>query len=260
MDDKEITFLIFSASITVLLVSIGLVLFLVFFIYTKNKNMKEQFLLKEQYEKELFAARIEIKDQTLQQVGRELHDNIGQLLTVARIHLKGLVKSPDSDKLNEVNAITAHALDELRKLSKTLVQGGYERDASLKELVSQEMGRIKKTGVINAHLKVYGVEYRLDAEYEIICFRILQEFVSNALKYSGCENLFFELHYLPEYFVFVLEDDGKGFDTDKIKRGSGLNNIENRARMIGASHELRSEYGKGTTVTLQLKPQKDDTV
>lgn len=260
MDDKEITFLILSASITVLLVSIGLVLFLVFFIQTKNKNLKEQYLLKEQYKKELFAAQIEIKDQTLQHVGRELHDNIGQLLTVARIHIKGLMKEDEREKLKDINSITANALDELRKLSKTLNRGGYERDAPLSELVAQEMLLIKKTGVINASIKIEGEEYRLDTEHEIICFRILQEFVSNALKYSGCENLFFELHYLEDLFVFVLRDDGKGFDQDKILKGNGLNNIENRARMIGATHQLNSEIGKGTTITIQLKKQKHDTV
>jgi two-component system, NarL family, sensor kinase len=260
MDDKELIFIIFSASITILLISMGLVLFLIFFVRTKNKNLKEHFKLKEQYEKELFAAQIEIKDQTLQQVGRELHDNIGQLLTVARIHIKGLQKTFDVDKLNEVNTITANALDELRKLSKILNRGGYERDAPLPELINHELTLIEKTGVIKAHLTIKGEQYSLDAEHEIICFRILQEFVSNALKYSGCENLFFELLYQPELFTFVIKDDGKGFNTDTIIKGNGLNNIETRARMIGATYQLNSQLGRGTNVTLQLKTKKNERV
>jgi hypothetical protein len=258
MDDKEVAFLVFSAIITILLVSFGLVLFLVFFVRTKNKNLKEQFKLKEQYKKELFAAQIEIKDQTLQQVGRELHDNIGQLLTVTRIHIKSLQKNFDIEKLNEVNTITANALDELRKLSKALSRGGYERDASLEDLINQELKLIEKTGVIKAQLISTGISYRLDTEHEIICFRILQEFVSNALKYSGCENLLFELRYEPELFTFVLQDDGKGFEAEKIIKGNGLNNIENRARMIGATYQLNSQLGIGTKATLQLKPKKYD--
>lgn len=262
MDDKEIVFLILSASITILLVSIGLVLFLVFFIRTKSRNLRQQYLLEEQYKKELFAAQIEIKDQVLQHVGRELHDNIGQLLTVARIHIKGLVKINDNEKLAEVNNITATALDELRKLSKTLISGGYERDAPLPELIEQEMNMIEKTGVIKAYLHIEGKEYKLGADYEIFCFRILQEFVSNALKYSGCENLFFELQYLPDLFIFTLRDDGKGFDTVNITRGNGLNNIENRAKMIGATYQLISQENKGTKLTFQLKPNNktNDTV
>lgn len=260
MDDKEITFLIFSTSITILLVSIGLVLFLVFFIQTRNKNMREQYALKERYEKELFAAQIEIKDQTLQYVGRELHDNVGQLLTVARIHIKGLLKQIENDKLQELNNITANALDELRKLSRTLIRGGFERDAPLKDLIEQEMLSIRKTGVINAHIHTSGDAYRLDAEHELICFRILQEFVSNALKYSRCDNLYFELDYQPDLFTLTLMDDGKGFDTEKIRKGSGLNNIENRAQMIGAVYQLESYPGKGTRLTLQLTNKKNDTV
>lgn len=259
MDDKELIFLIFSASITILLISIGLVLFLVFFVRTKNKNLKEQFKLKEQYEKELFATQIEIKDQTLKQVGRELHDNIGQLLTVARIHLKGLQKSIENEKLNEVNTITGNALDELRLLSKSLNNGASAKDTSLPELIKQELLFIEKTGVIKTHLNIINEPYPLGAEQEIIVFRILQEFVSNALKYSGCENLNFQLQYQAELFTFELSDDGKGFDTDNVVKGNGLNNIENRARMIGAEYQLKSRFGKGTNVILQLKTKKNDT-
>lgn len=58
----------------------------------------------------------------------------------------------------------------------------------------------------------------------------------------------------------MLKDDGKGFDEGKIIKGNGLNNIENRARMIGASHQLETRPGKGTTLTLQLKSKKHDTI
>jgi len=257
MDDKEIVFLIFSASITILLISLGLMLFLVFFIRTKEKNAREQFGLRAQYEKELFAAKIEIKDQTLQQVGRELHDNIGQLLTVTRIHIKSLLKIVDHEKLQEVNDITAKALDELRALSKSLNKGTYGKYASLQELVLQEAQQIEKTGVIHASVKISGDVYNFDADHEIICFRIMQEFVSNALKYAACEHIYFELDYKPGVFGCCVSDDGKGFLPDNIVKGNGLINIENRARMIGAEYELKSIPGKGTKITLQLKTQHE---
>lgn len=257
MDDKEIVFLVLSASITILLISIGLMFFLLFFVRTKEKNTKEQFRLKQQYEKELFAARIEIKDQTLQQVGRELHDNIGQLLTVTRIHIKGLIKVFNPEKLDEINHITGKALDELRALSRSLNKGTYGNSASLAELVRQEALQIEKTGVIRAHVKISGNVYNFDADHEVICFRIMQEFVSNALKYSGCENIWFELDYKPGLFDCCVRDDGKGFSKDSVVKGSGLINIENRARMIGAEYELKSMPGKGTRITLQLKTQHE---
>jgi signal transduction histidine kinase len=253
MDDKEIVFLIFSASITILLISIGLVLFLVFFVRTKKRDFAERFKLMEAYEKELYNTKIEIKDQTLKYVGRELHDNIGQLLTVTRIHLKGLVKVIDNEKLTEVNNITARALEELRMLSRSLNNSDRAADTSLLKLVEQEITLIDKTGAVKPSLKVAGDVYNFDVGHEIICFRIMQEFVSNALKYSGCEHICFELDYQPGEFSFRLRDDGKGFDKHSVVKGSGLINIENRAKMIGAHYELKSTAKNGTTIIVKLK-------
>jgi signal transduction histidine kinase len=253
MDDKEIVFLIISASVTVLLISVGLIVFLAFFIQTKKRNMKERFRLMEEYRNELYTTQIEIKDQTLKHVGRELHDNIGQLLIVARIHLKTLLKTGEQDKLAEINEITGRALDELRKLSRSLNNGDRVKDSSLLQLVQQEVAMIDKTGVIRTDLRALGTEYRFDRNHELIVYRILQEFVSNALKYSGSEHIFFELSYQPGWFSFTLKDDGKGFDPDRVAKGSGLANIENRARMIGAQYSLDSAPGRGTSIHLKLK-------
>lgn len=253
MDDKEIVFLIFSASITILIISIGLVLFLVFFVRTKKRDFAERFRLMEAYEKELNNTKIEIKDETLKYVGRELHDNIGQLLTVTRIHLKSLVKVIDNEKLAEVNNITARALEELRMLSKSLNNSNRPAHMSLLQMVEQEILLIEKTGAVKPHLKVAGDVYNFDVGHETICFRIMQEFVSNALKYSGCEHIYFELSYQPEEFSFVLRDDGKGFDKQRVVKGNGLNNIENRAKMIGADYELRSKENSGTSIIVKLK-------
>jgi signal transduction histidine kinase len=257
MDDKEIVFLIFSASITILLISIGLIFFLVFLFRMRGRNYYEQVKLKEQYEKELFDAKIEIKDQTLRHVGQELHDNIGQLLIVSRIHLKSLLKTLDNDKLAEVNTITGKALDELRLLSKSLNRGTYINESSLIQLVEKEIQLIEKTGVIRASLHIKGEAYPFGLDHEIICFRIMQEFVSNALKYSGCEKINFELEYLPGSFSFTISDNGKGFNVKTVTHGNGLTNIENRARMIGAAYELNSVPGKGTSIQLKLKMQHE---
>ena len=159
------------------------------------------------------------------------------------------------EKLEEVNRITAKALDELRSLSRSLNKGTYGQYAGLQELVLQEVQLIEKTGVIRPHVKISGKVYTFDADHEIICFRIMQEFVSNALKYSGCENIYFRLDYQPGMFGCCVSDDGKGFIEGQIVKGNGLINIENRARMIGAEYELKSVPGKGTKITLQLKTQ-----
>ena len=255
MDDQEVVFLTLATGITILLISLGLVLFLVFFVQTKRRSLTEKFRLMEAYEKELSSTKIEIKDQTLKQVGLELHDNIGQLLTVTRIHLKTLLKTVENEKLTEVNNITGRALDELRQLSKSLINNDAMKNLGLVQMIEGQVAFIEKTGVIKSQLKVVGEPYRFDAGHEIICFRIMQEFVANALKYSGCEHIYFELEYQPAQFSFVVKEDGKGFNPQQVVKGNGLNNIEHRAKMIGAAYQLETKEGKGTSIHVTLKTQ-----
>jgi two-component system NarL family sensor kinase len=253
MVDKDITLLILVTSISLLLVSIGLILFLVFFIKTKNKNIKQQYDLKNQFEKELFATQIEIKDQVLQHVGRELHDNVGQLLTVSRIHLKTLIKSDENpSRFDEINRSTLKALEELRQLSRTLVNEGLQKSKSLIKYVQEDVATIRRMDILEVELHIIGEQKDLDSNKEIICYRIFQEFVTNSFKYAACSKLIFELIYLNDSFTFIMKDNGKGFDIDKISKGNGLSNIENRARMLGAILTITSKPNQGTHLILKI--------
>ena len=103
----------------------------------------------------------------------------------------------------------------------------------------------------SAELNVKGdiVEFE-NKKHEIIIFRILQEFLSNTVKYSEAKNISITLNYKPENLIIIATDDGKGFDINEIEQGSGLINMKSRASLINASLELNSKPKEGVELVL----------
>ncbi len=94
---------------------------------------------------------------------------------------------------------------------------------------------------------------------EMVLFRIVQESLNNILKHSKAKNIHIEMHYGHELFKLAINDDGEGFDAlqlDATQTGIGLNNMKNRASLIGALFSIESAPGKGTNVFIQL-PQSN---
>lgn len=83
---------------------------------------------------------------------------------------------------------------------------------------------------------------------------IFKESINNLAKYSSASEAFISLEFMQPYLVLTISDNGKGFDENTIKKGNGLKNMQNRAAKIGAKYYLQSERGKGTTITLHIKP------
>lgn len=115
-----------------------------------------------------------------------------------------------------------------------------------------EIERYNRLNFINSTIEVNGAEIFIDPKSEIIIFRILQEFLSNTIKHSKGTILYFCMNYGENNMQILARDNGIGFDKKKIKKneGIGLQNIENRAKLIGAKIELVSHPKIGTTLTI----------
>ena len=111
---------------------------------------------------------------------------------------------------------------------------------------------MNRLSFINADFISSNDEILIDQKSSIIIFRILQEFFSNTIKHSKANNLTINLSIDNDILKIQASDDGIGFDMEKLeKRGIGLLNIENRAKLIGAKFELNSELSKGTTLLIE---------
>ena len=184
MDEKEIIIIV-AIAIPVTLVVIVVVLFAIF-TRRKNRLLEEQEKAKKAFDRELTESQIEIREQTLRNISWELHDNIGQLMTLAKIQAQMAKEKPEM--MNEVSETIGTGLDELRALSK-LINPEALKSLSLKDAVSLEIERFNRLKFIAATLTVNGTVSPIEGNTQIILFRILQEFFSNTIKHSKASSL-----------------------------------------------------------------------
>jgi hypothetical protein len=244
--------LIYMIAVLVIVTTLVVVFFVVF-LKRKNKLLIDKIKQQQAFEEEIIQAQTEAQEQTLKNIGWELHDNVGQLLSFASMQLSILkmqVSDDVKEKLKDTSEALSNGLKEVRSLSRTLnndviLNIGFEKS------ITNELDRLKKMKFTSAELRIIGekVEFN-DRKHEIIIFRILQEFLSNSVKYSEAKNIAITLDYKPEKIMITAADDGKGFDIDEIEQGSGLINMKSRAQLIEASLYISSKPGAGVKLTL----------
>ena len=247
---KESEGLIYS--VFVLFVLCGLLIF-VFIVFQKKKNylLIKQAEDAKQFEKEINESQIEIREQTLRNISWELHDNIGQLLTLAKIQLQSVPDHPEN--IQDVNDNLTNILTEVRSLSK-VINPDFINTIKLAQVLQLEMDRFNRLNFVNATLHIIGDDQHIDSKVEIVLFRILQEFFSNTIKHSKAKKLEVQIEYKDNEIRLIAKDDGIGFDTtiDNFS-GIGLANMKKRGAMINTKVELISELSKGTQLTLTHK-------
>ena len=236
------------------LVSGLIITFFVVFQKRKNKLLMEQMAQQKRFDEELIKTQQEIQDETLKQVGRELHDNVGQLLALTSMHLnlaKSSAEEVTKQKLNNASDSLKASLTEVRALSKSL-NSDVILNSTFSEIIQNEISRINKLGTLKITLEQKGEYRHLNKNQDrLMLFRIIQEFISNTLKYSEASKLNLTLKYSPSYLDIGLSDNGIGFDLNNVKKGSGLINMEKRAALIHTEFEFSSELNQGTTLKLQ---------
>ncbi|MNK47552.1 Sensor protein VraS [compost metagenome] len=250
--------------ITIILFNLFFVLFVVaIMVYIKKyKERKREYLneikiANEIHQKELLSTQLEIQQATMQQIGRELHDNIGQKLTLVSLYTQQLVhenKVPQaSNRIEQIYQIINSSLQDLRSLSKNLTNDNISEN-EIVTLIQEEVDHI------NA-LKKCKVSFEHDFEHidlefvkKNVLLRITQEFLQNSLKHAQCNNISIQLKSAADVFLTLkIQDDGMGFDFDNLTSdGIGLKNMKKRAEIIGGEFNLTSKPNSGTELTIIL--------
>lgn len=252
-DNGTLFIVLVAITILLLLLVVVVVLFSVF-MKRKNTLLLEQEQSKKQFEKEIAETQIEIREETLRNISWELHDNIGQLLTLAKIQTQNCGGSQQD--LDEAAATIGKGLTEIRALSK-LINPEALKNMSLPEALNLELERFNRMAYLKPSLTIDGSPITIDKKIETIIFRILQEFFTNTIKHSKATTLDVHLDYKMDTLSVTIKDNGVGFNYKeaRAKNGIGLTNIETRANLIGAVIEYKSNVGEGTTLSLTYKPK-----
>ncbi|WP_019990094.1 sensor histidine kinase [Rudanella lutea] len=246
-----------TSTVVFLLLAVFIVSFALVFQRRQLENLRERSAMKAAYEEEILKAQIEMQNQTLQSIGRELHDNIGQLLSVTKLYLNQLEDAEDLTEVRPLTQKTNGVIDQtirgVRSLSKSL-DGDFIRDFGLVETLAFEIERLNGAGRLTASLRVQPDIQPLGFEREIILFRMVQEAINNLLKHAQARALHVSLQTRDGQLLLQLEDDGKGFDYDAVMNqsmtnsGAGLRNMQRRAELIGGSCTVDTAPGRGTRI------------
>jgi signal transduction histidine kinase len=261
MEQKEIVVLIFAAFAAIALMCIGFVAILFIHRNRKVNYQNEKKIMSQLHEQILLSTQIEMQTQTMQYIGREIHDNIGQKLTLASLYTQQLAyenKAPQiNDKIENISSIINESLSELRQLSKSLTDDSIAGN-TITDLIQQECERVNNTKKCCVHFSSNQKNFVLPYQTKSILLRIVQEFLQNSIKHSGCKNIEISLSVNDNTNWLLLKDDGKGFDLTKISgNGIGLNNMKKRAELIGGTFNLESIAGSGTKLDIEIPLQKN---
>jgi signal transduction histidine kinase len=253
---------LFAAVIVTIVFLLFASFILAFFFLFQNRKIRyqqEKATLHAQHQQEILQVQLEIQNQTLQHISEELHDNIGQLLTLVRLKLNMLEveETITPEQIEEVNEIVGKTIDELRGLSKSL-DGDFVNNFGLVESLTHLLQRIGSSDKYQTDIFIEGEAYRLEGQKEIVLFRVVQEILSNILKHAKAKYIKVSLQFTPAHFSLTVQDDGKGFDYEAVlgremsKSGAGLRNIQRRTEMLGGSCTFQTAQGEGTKVHIQL--------
>jgi signal transduction histidine kinase len=259
-EKTEIIIVAIAGTIVILL----LIAFLLglFFIFKQRilRHSKEKATLHAIYAQEILQTQIEIQNITLQHISQELHDNIGQLLSVARINLNVAETSHNLAEaqmyINQTNELIGQLIDDVRALTKSF-DGDFVKDFGLCENISQEMKRISKTNQYATEFYIEGFPVPLGYDIEIVIFRIFQELLNNCIKHAKATKIQVNLEFSSNRFRLSLTDNGIGFDPANMEAplehsGAGLRNIQRRVDLVLGRLSILSRVRGGTKIELYV--------
>lgn len=204
-------------------------------------------------ERQLLEAKMETQEETLSVLGKELHDNIGQLLNSTKL-LIGVSQrqiSNPPDTLSIADETLGRAIQELRSLSKSLNKEWLEK-FDLNENLRIETERLNAAGVIQFSLH-NNDKILLSSNEQIMLFRIVQEAMQNAIKHAQALHISISLNMEKDRLTAIVTDDGTGFVQETTSlNGVGILNMKHRTQLLGGSIAWESGTEAGTVVTIQI--------
>ncbi|MGX5819795.1 sensor histidine kinase [Chitinophaga lutea] len=254
MQEKDQVIIFIIAAIAVLLF-IGILFLVMIWAYNAKKQQMERDKkqIQDNFDKQLLEARLEIQEETFNAISEEIHDNVGQMLSLAKVQLNIIARQPGMplDALSEVKETVGSALADLRNIAKSLSSGRIHA-RSLGDSIREEVTRLQKSK-IDIAFHTEGEERATDKQVKLILFRIIQESLQNILKHARATKVEIDFRCLADKMEIRIADNGVGFHVEEQLQqvnGLGLQNILNRAALIGGQARISSSINEGTTTTI----------
>ena len=249
----------FIASAGLLIVGIAII-FITFLIISRQRRNAlylAQKKLKADYEKQLLQSQIEVQESTLSTVSKELHDNVNQLLSTAKLLINFAQKERDqpSEPLQNAFESVGMAIHEIRNLSKSLNKDWLQKFDLIKNL-SDEIKRLEISKQFSFHFS-YPDQFVLAADKQLILFRIVQEGIQNCIKHAEPKVISISITNEGSFYGITIKDDGKGFAPNIPAEGIGIANMKQRTALLGGTITWKNlEIGCETNIIIPSKEGK----
>lgn len=248
--------IVFVVICTLLLLT--LIAFITIIIYKYQKKQHSYFRdmeeLKSLHKTDLLQTQIEMQEQTFQNISREIHDNIGQKLTLAKLHLNTLYRvgtDEQADKIQIAVQMIGESISDLSDISRSMSSDLVLQNGLLKAL-DFEVNQLSKLGMFKINLSVSEQTSFLDPHSELVIFRIVQEAINNILKHSAATQVSITLKYSGSELAMEIRDDGIGFKTSHNLNGTGLINMNRRASLLGGSCVYCENDSQGACIKIKI--------
>jgi len=251
-----------SAQILIgIIISVGMIFllggivfyFIAKFIKKQKEHEVELKLIKQEFEKQSLQSQIEIQEQTFNAISQEIHDNVGQMLSLAKVQMniaeEQLKNSPSH--LKDAKENITRALDDLRDIAKNLNTDRIE-ELDFVQILQTEVDRLNKIKKIECNFSVIGANRKMGNKHKLIAFRIIQESINNILKHANASKINITINFTKKELNATITDNGIGFNTSVKSNGLGLQNIIKRAILIGGNAIVKSEIDKGTSIAINI--------
>ena len=255
MNLSEIDFLLTITTFIILIVILMMVLVYGVFVKKKSELLLSQQKKEAVFEQELAISQVEIKEQTLNYIGQELHDDLGQKLSVARLMTNKIAMAGEQnqkDIANEINMLIGECIQDIRNLSKVFISKQVKHFGFVESL-EREIFRIERLELMDVDYQINNHDLEINSEHGLILFRIIQECINNVIKHAKSNKILIKIEDQLDLIEININDYGIGFNENKRNDGSGLANIKNRANIINADFRIKSAENLGTEITISYK-------
>lgn len=220
-----------------------------------QKTIREQDQVIFEKERETISAKNLIKGQNQERkrIAGELHDGVGGKLSAIKIKMDQLnMTSIRNEELKECIDQLQETAKEIRLISHELNENKI-KELSFVNLLQHLISDYKLYFPGEIHFNVFPENKfnEIDGYKKHYLYRSIQEIFNNSIKYAKAENIYVDCTYDGVYRL-IIEDDGVGFDINKIKRGMGLNNLEERVKSMGGEFHIDSAVGRGSTFVIEV--------
>lgn len=227
---------------------------------TERKRGEESLVLQKEQLRALAERLQQVREEDRKQVARDLHDQIGQILTAIKMDMTWMIRHlPESevevlDRLRESTQSINDGVKAVRAICSGLRPGVLD-DLGLAAAIEWQAGEFSSRNGIRCKVSVPPVDLHLDGDRATATFRIFQECLTNVIRHAQATSVSVDLCQEEENILLVVEDDGIGFHESGVSNalGSlGLLGMKERAQFCGGDVHISSSLGNGTKVTVRV--------